>query len=205
MKCNWCPNEIEGYPQRHGDSYFCSKKCLNQFYEAYPNQKIKDDKGQKYSDDLNNQGCLIFVLIIIVILGVAIFGNVQNTTGELVPETDVEQVSETDVEQGYETEIYPEENYEPISETNSEKIIKRYDGGWYQCDANNTISWVEYTNDGGILDTYILQNEDDNYFYMNTLDGVYQLAIPKTFGMSYFWSDSDQKFVDSKYIYNGNY
>ena len=199
MKCNWCPNEIDNYGTRNGDRRFCSKKCLNEFYAAYPNQKTKDDKDEKSSNDWAN---FVFFVAIILLILVTIFGNVQNTTGEQVPETDVEQVSETDVEQGYETEIYPEENYEPISETNSEKIIKRYYGGWYQCDANNTYNWIEYNDGGSILDTYILENEDDNYFYLNTLDGDYHLAIPKTFGMSYFLVD--QKFVDGKYIYDGN-
>jgi hypothetical protein len=43
-KCDWCVKEIE----RHkafgiGDSVFCSRKCMIEFYAKYTNTKTKDD------------------------------------------------------------------------------------------------------------------------------------------------------------------
>lgn len=160
----------------------------------------------------NSWGCGGAIVLIFII---AMFANsISNTTGEQVSETDVEQVTETDVEQVTETdveqvtetEIYPEERYEPISGTDSEKIIKRYNDGWFQCDVNNTYNWTEYkNNDSSINYTFTLQSEDDNYFYLKSEDREILLAIPKNFGMSYIWNEQSQTFNEFTVIYYGNY
>jgi hypothetical protein len=156
----------------------------------------------------NGSGCGGAIVLIFII---AVFANsISNTNSEQVSETDVEQVSETDVEQVSEsdveqvseTEIYPEERYETISETESEKIIKRYNDGWFQSDVNNTYNWMEYkNNDSSISYIFTLQKEDDNYFYLRSEDRDILLAIPKDYGMSYIWNEQSQTFNEFTIIY----
>ena len=140
----------------------------------------------------NGSGCGGAIVLIFII---AVFANsISNTNSEQVSETDVEQVSET--------EIYPEERYETISETESEKIIKRYNDGWFQCDVNNTYNWMEYkNNDSSISYIFTLQKEDDNYFYLRSEDRDILLAIPKDYGMSYIWNEQSQTFNEFTIIY----
>lgn len=178
MKCNWCPNEIEGSPTSNGNSKFCSKKCMNEFYAAYPNQKQKDDKNQKSKNAWSN---FIGWVVIIGLILALIVGNNQNTTGEQVSKTDVGQVSET--------EIYPEERYEPIPETESYLIIKRYNDNWFEYDANNTYNWTEYKNNDSLISySFTKITEDEDYFQLKSDDREILLKILKNFGMSYIWN-----------------
>jgi hypothetical protein len=205
MKCNWCPNEISSNYEWNGNSKFCSKKCLNEFYAAYPNQKSKDDKDQKSSTSWSN---FLFVVIILVFIVGFCVNDHQNTTGEQVSETDVVQVYETDTEQDYEPapeenyEPAPEENYEPIPET--KYIIKRHAAGWFQCDVNYTSSWTLNFNDGRSY-KYLLETEDDNFYNLRSLDDSFLYAIPKDFGMSYIWNEQSQTFDEMWYIKDDSY
>jgi hypothetical protein len=144
----------------------------------------------------NDRGFVWFIVLLIIILAIA---NNNNTTSEQVSETDVEQVSETNTEQDYEPA--PEENYEPIPET--KYIIKRFNGGWFQCDVNDTNNWTLNLEDGTSYNC-TLETEDDNYY--NILGIGYSLyAVPKDYGMSYSWNEQTQTFDEYKYIYDGNY
>lgn len=39
-KCDWCVKEIERHKEfKHGDSVFCSRKCMFEFCAKYTNTK----------------------------------------------------------------------------------------------------------------------------------------------------------------------
>jgi hypothetical protein len=149
----------------------------------------------------NDRGSDWVIVIVLLIIIVAIASN-NNTTSEQVSETDVEQVSETNTGQDYEPA--PEENYEPIPET--KYIIKRFNGGWFQCDVNDTNNWTLNLEDGTSYNC-ILETEYDSFYHLRSIDdNTLWYSIPKDFGMSYYNTDvSTHPFVEYKYIYDGNY
>ncbi len=63
-KCSWCLNEISenGNETSHGGSNFCSRTCMNEFYKAYPNQKLKDNKIYSMKE-----GCRSFIGWILIL------------------------------------------------------------------------------------------------------------------------------------------
>ena len=143
---------------------------------------------------------LVIVIVIIIYCLLAIASN-NNTTSEQISETDVEQVSETNTEQDYEPA--PEENYEPIPDT--KYIIKRFNGGWFQCDVNDTNNWTLNLEDGTSYN-FILETEYTSFYHLRSIDDNTLLySIPKDFGMSYIQWEQNQSFVEYKYIYDGNY
>ena len=51
-KCDWCGLETESRDDiKHGNSVFCYRKCMNEFYAHFTETKEKDDKIQKQTNE----------------------------------------------------------------------------------------------------------------------------------------------------------